>query len=129
MIKYFSFLLLFFTCSCSSENESPCILQATYDSGGATSSFNFREDGTFEWTNGSGLGISTREGKYSLKDSIIILDKIGFDKVIKSDRLLIASKHPISQSLGKFVIQVDKENKLIDSMFIFTVYTDKIKSN
>ena len=101
-------------------------MQATYDSG-SSSSFNFRQDGTFEWTNGSGLGVSTEEGKYLLKDSVIILDEIGFDKVIKSERLLITSRHPISNAIGKFVIQVDKQNKLIDSMFIFTVYIDKRK--
>ena len=101
-------------------------MQATYDSG-SSSSFNFRQDGTFEWTNGSGLGVSIKGGKYLLKDSIITLDKIGFDKIIKSKRLLITSRHPISKNIGKFVFQVDKENKLIDSMFIFTVYIDKIK--
>ena len=124
MPKYFVFFLLLLFYSCSSTNNSPCILQATYDSG-ATSSFNFRQDGTFKWTNGSGLGVSTEEGKYILKDTIIILDKIGFDKVIKSDRLLITSRHPISKNIGNFVIQVDYQNKLIDSMFIFTVYVDK----
>ena len=84
---------------------------------------------TFEWTNGSGLGVSKKEGKYSINDSIITLDETGFDKVVKSDRLLITSRHPISQSFGKFVIQVDKQNSLIDSMFIFTVYIDERKAN
>ena len=126
MTKYYFYFLLLILNSCTSQNISPCILQATYDSG-SSSSFNFRKDGTFEWTNGSGLGVSIKEGKYLLKDSIITLDKIGFDKIIKSKRLLITSRHPISKNIGKFVFQVDNENNLIDSMFIFTVYIDKIK--
>lgn len=99
---------------------------ATYDSG-TTSVFIFRQDGTFEWTNGSGSGILPEQGKYILQDSIIILDRIGFDKLIKSERLLITSRHPMSKSIGKFVIQVNNQNKLIDSMFIFTVCIDKRK--
>ena len=60
-----------------------------------------------------------------MKDSIIVLDKIGFDKVVKSKRLLITTIQPNSKASGKYVIQVDEKNQLIDSMFIFTVYLDK----
>ena len=126
MIKNLLLLLFLYYSRCTPQNDSPCILQATYDSG-PSSSFTFREDRTFEWTNGSGLGVSTSEGKYSINDSIITLDEIGFDKVVKSKRLLITSKHPISQNPGRFVIQVDKQNRLVDSIFIFTVYIDKVK--
>jgi len=122
MFKYLAALTIIFS-RCSSENNSPCFIQATYDSG-PSSSFNFRKDSTFQWTNGSGLGVSQSDGKYSLKDSIITLDKIGFDQVIKSKRLLITKVHPNSHQAGKFVVQVDEKNRVIDSMFIFTIYID-----
>ena len=124
MSKCLAAFIFLFICGCASENDSPCVLQATYGSG-SYSSFSFRKDGTFEWTNGSGLGVSSSEGKYSLKDSIITLDKIGFDEVIKSPRLLITSIQPWSRQVGKYVIQVDEQNRLIDSMHIFTVYIDE----
>ena len=124
MNRYLTVVVLLMFASCESENKSPFILQATYDSG-PSSSFAFRKDGTFRWSNGSGLGVSETEGKYSIKDSVITLDKIGFDKVVKSNRLLITTIQPNSRAVGKYVIQVDEKNSLIDSIFIFTVYLDK----
>lgn len=64
------------------------------------------------------------EGKYLLKDSVVTLGKIGFDEMIKSKRLLITTIHPNSGEPGKYLIQVDNQNRLIDSLFIFTVYID-----
>jgi hypothetical protein len=120
MIKYIAVVLLILFEGCEQTNNSPCILQATYDAGASSSSFAFRKDGTFEWTSGSGLGVFQSSGKYILKDSVIMLDKIGFDKMIKSKRLLIASGRA-----GSYVVQVDDNNRVLDSMFIFTVYIDK----
>lgn len=125
MFRSFYFILLFLVLSCNEENNSPFILQATYDSG-PSSSFAFRKDGTFQWVNGSGLGVSTYNGKYSFRDSIITLDRIGFDNVVKSKRLLITSIQPWTRQVGgKYVVQVDDQNRLVDSIFIFTVYLDR----
>jgi hypothetical protein len=124
MIKFLIATLILFGYGCSSENHSPCRLQATYD-GTFASSFNFREDNSFEWTNGL---VSSNEGFYTCKDNIITLDKIGFDKVIKSKKLLITTVHPISGSRGKYLVQVDEKNNLIDSMYIFTIYIDNRSS-
>jgi len=121
MIRCLIATLILFGYGCSSENHSPCRLQATYD-GTFASSFNFREDNTFEWTNGLA---SSSEGFYKWKDNIITLDKIGFDKVIKSKRLLITTIHPISGSHGMYLVQVDDKNNLIDSVYIFRIYIDK----
>jgi hypothetical protein len=121
MIKWLLTLLLIFFYSCFSEkeNNSPCRLLATYK---ATfpSSFNFREDNTFDYMN----GLSSGEGRYTLKDNLITLDKIGFDKFIKSTRLLIITVHPISGRSGKFLVQVDDKNNLIDSLHTFTILKD-----
>ena len=123
MNKYFFSFFILFAFGCSTENNSPCVLQATYDAG-ASGSFIFRKDNTFLWTNGSGLGVSQSEGKYLLKGSIVTLSKIGFDKVVKSKRLLITSIQPNTHSKGKYLVQVDDQNKVIDSMYIFTIYVD-----
>lgn len=127
MIKYFFSLSVLTVFGCSAESNSPCVLQATYDSG-PSSSFNFRKDNTFQWTNGSGFGVSQSEGKYLLNDSIITLDKIGFDRIVKSERLLITTMQPNSHTRGKYLVQVDEQNKIIDSMFIFTIYIDSRNS-
>lgn len=123
MGKYLYAALLFFGSSCNSSNTSPCFLQATYDSGPA-SSFCFRDNGTFTWTSGGGMGVYETEGKYSLKDKVILLDKIGSDKVIKSKRLLLTTIQPNAHTVGKYLVQVDDQDKVIDSIFIFTVYLD-----
>jgi hypothetical protein len=120
MIRCLITALILFLCGCSSENKSPCKLLATYK---ATfpSSFNFREDNSFEYINGFTTQI---EGHYTWKDSIITLDKIGFDKFIKSKRLLITTIHPIARIPGEYLVQVDDKNNLIDSMHTFTIYID-----
>ena len=126
MIRYLITALILFIYGCSSENHSPCRIQATYD-GTFASSFNFREDNSFEWTNGL---VGSYEGFYTCKDNIITLDKIGFDKVIKSKRLLITKTHPNNPTIsGKFLVQVDDKNNVIDSMYIFTLYVDRQDSN
>lgn len=123
MIRYFLAALILYLSSCSPESDSPCILQATYDSG-PSCGFSFQKDGTFKWINGSGLGVFQNKGKYTWKDSIITLDKIGFDKVVKSKRLLITSIQPNSHINGKYLVQVDNQNNVIDSVFIFSIYID-----
>jgi hypothetical protein len=108
-------------------NNSPCILQATHDSS-ASSSFNFRKDGTFQWTNGSGLGVFQEEGTYNINDSLITLNKADFDKVLKSKHLKITTTLPWSTNTGNtYVVQVNDRGELIDSLFVFTVYIDKRK--
>jgi hypothetical protein len=122
--RYLPFILILYI-GCTSQNDSPCILQATYDSG-PTSSFNFRSDGTFEWTNGSGLGVSSKEGTYKIKDSLITLENSDFDKVIKTKYLLITSKLPGSSKVSDtYMVQVNDKGELVDSLFIFTVYIDR----
>jgi len=81
MLKPLFILLLLFFYSCHSITTSPCILQATYDGAPSKSSFIFNADGTFEWIHGWALSTSESDGRFTIKDSIITLDKIGFDKI------------------------------------------------
>ena len=115
---------MFFS-ACNLESNSPCILQATYDSG-PSSSLTFRKDGTFEWTNGSGLGVFKAEGTYIIKDSLIMLSRADFDGVIKSKHLKITSKLPWSNRLvNTYLVQVNGKGELVDSIFVFRIYIDK----
>ncbi|UAY53436.1 hypothetical protein [Ferruginibacter albus] len=120
LFGYITLSFILFGCNSIPDNDSPCILQATAD----RSSFIFRKDGTFQFTNGSGLGVSQNAGKYTGEGEIITLDKIGFDKVIKSRRLMFTSVQPNSHSKGKYLVQVDEQNNIVDSMFIFSIYID-----
>jgi hypothetical protein len=117
-------LLLFVliaTPGCKDEIPSPCLIQATYDRCG----FVFRLDSTYEWVNGSGLGVFTEEGTYRIQDSIITLDKSNVDNVVRTNRLLITTGLPWATSItDKFVLQVNAENRVIDSHFVFKVYVD-----
>jgi hypothetical protein len=105
------------------KSKSPEILRAVYDSGTSSSSLSFKQDSTFEWFSGSALGASDEyQGKYNMQDSIIELDRIGFSRVIKSKRLLLAKKHLMPRGVdGDYLFQVDENNKLVDSIFIFTI--------
>src|SRR5687768_5242191 len=89
--------------------------------------FSFKQDSTFEWFSGSALGASdSYQGKYLIHDSVINLDKVGFDRAIKSIRLLITTKHPMPRGVeGNYIIQVNNLNKFLDSTLIFTVIVDR----
>jgi hypothetical protein len=94
-----------------------------YDSGTSSCYLLFKQDSTFEWFSGSALGATeTYQGKYEQRDSIIELNKIDFDRVVKSNRLLLTTVHPNPRGAsGNYLVQVDILNRVIDSIFIFNV--------
>lgn len=80
--------------------------------------FNFirlelREDETYKFTNGSGLGSSYFRGKYSREDSIITIDTVGADKFLKSDKLAIRDNR---------IFMIDSKHKIVDSLFYFNIF-------
>ncbi len=80
--------------------------------------FNFihlelRDDGTYKFTNGSGLGNSYFRGDYSRNDSIILIDTLNSDKLLKSNRLAIRNNQ---------IFMIDSQHKIIDSTFYFNIY-------
>jgi hypothetical protein len=131
-MKFRSFVslisVLVISCGTSvKSSKSPEVLRAIYDTGYSAAYFSFKEDSTFEWFNGSALGSSdSYQGNYLIQDSVINLDKIGFDQAIKSNRLLITTKHPMPRGVeGNYIIQVNKQNKFLDGTLIFTITVDK----
>ncbi len=104
-----------------SRNNSKLIIQANYDGGFNGCGFEFREDGSYKFFNGSGFDYF--RGRYELKDSIIILDKTDIDNVIKSGRLLI--RELISENTStKIIYQINNNNQIIPNLLDFNVNED-----
>lgn len=103
-----------------SRDNSKLIIQANNDGGFNDCGFEFREDGTYKFFNGSGLGVDYYRGNYTIKDSIITLDKSGIDNVIKSNRLIIRDLATYN-SISKVIYQIDKDNKIIDNDLDFII--------
>ncbi len=112
----------------------PIVLYATHDGGSNSCGITLRNNGKYEFYNGSALGMSQVEGKYSLKDSIITIekpklkdDKANINLVIKENRLLIKStlfKYD-NDTITHVVYQIDKNDKILDSAITFVVFQDK----
>ena len=123
-MKYPYLLTLILLTACSvPQNNNPLILQATHEGSALSScSFAFRKDGSFEWMNGLS---DPFEGRYTIKDSLITLDKIGFDdKIVKSKYLKIVHQLPWSDFRQDYVVQVNDKNVILDSHFVFRVIVD-----
>ena len=129
MVRQLSYKICLFAVilisACDSENNSPALLQATHDGGSNSCSFLFRIDGSYQWTNGSGLGVFTENGTYKITDSIITLDKIGFDKIILSHQLVMRpAKRSWDDRVKTQVFQIDLDKKVIPNSASFIVYLD-----
>lgn len=77
-------------------------------------SIDFREDGTYKLTSWC-LGADVYRGLYTIKDSIITLDKNNIHNFIESNRLLIRQDGE-TDSLGnreKSIYQIDKNGQII----------------
>lgn len=81
--------------------------------------------------NGSGLGQSFFYGTYTLKDSIITLDKSNRDKVIESNKLAIKSENyfpkdsiDLIASKANYITQINDNGLEIDREFRFRVTVD-----
>ncbi len=129
-LRSFIFLTSLTITSCGTSvkiSKSPEVIRAIYDTGYSAAYFSFKEDSTFEWFSGSALGSSeSHQGNYLIRDSVINLDKIGFGRPIKSDRLLITTRHPDPRGIeGNYIIQINNLGKFLDSTLVFTIIVDR----
>jgi hypothetical protein len=86
-------------------------------------SIDFRKDGTYKLTSWC-LGADIYRGKYSIKDSIITLDKSTIENTIISDRLLMRQDGDIDSSSGireRSIYQIDKQGQIINASTDFRV--------
>ena len=102
-------------------DNSPIIIQAGYDGGFNGCWFDFRKDGTYKFANSGGIGADFFRGKYTLSDSIITLDKMEIDKVIKTNKLAIREIKNFDSTKIKVIFQIDKNHNIIDKNFYFIV--------
>jgi hypothetical protein len=128
------------------QDRTPTILYASnFYSGLITVAIDFRENGTYKCEKGSFMGDSyyTR-GYYSIKDSIIYLDKSNLYELVKTDRLLMktipksakgkkgnllkllfGSSNPDTLP-ATFLFQLNHQGDTIPSAIVLRVNNDKL---
>lgn len=130
-----SFIMIIIVLHLYQDNKinSSTLIRAFYDGDYNGFSIDLKENGNYIMANGSGLGQSYFYGKYSIKDSIITLDKSNIDKVIRTNKLVIRTVTNIFQqdtiegedtTYADWIFQIDKNGKVIDKDFRFRVTDD-----
>lgn len=103
--------------------SSPSLITGFYDGGFNGFSVDFKKNGNYVMTNGSGLGQSYFYGSYSIKDSIITIDKLNIDDCIKTNRFVIRITEAIGSG-ANYITQIDKNGNELDKEFRFRVVID-----
>jgi hypothetical protein len=118
-----------------SKTNSPTLISGFYDGGFNGFSVDFKTDGNYVMTNGSGLGQSYFYGTYRIKDSIITIDKSNIDNCIKTNKLVIRTENyyqkdsnVLLKSNANYITQVDNNGNEVDKEFRFRVTEDNRNS-
>lgn len=111
--------------------NSPTLIRGFDDGGFNGFSVDFKTDGNYIMANGSGLGQSYFYGKYTLKDSIITIDKSNIDNCIKTNKLVISTDNyfikdsiDFIKSKANYLKQIDANGNEINKEFRFRVTVD-----
>jgi len=116
-----------------SKTNSPTLIRAFYDGGYNGFSIDLKENGNYIMANGSGLGQSCFYGSYTIKDSIVTLDKSNIDNVISTNKLVIRTITNIFQqdtieggdtTYTDWIFQIDRNGKELNTDFHFRVTDD-----
>lgn len=114
-----------------SKTNSPTLISGFNDGGFNGFSVDFKTDGNYVMANGSGLGQSYFYGTYTLKDSIITIDKSDIDNCIKTNKLVIRTENyfpkdsiALTKSKANYITQIDNNGNEIDKEFRFRVTAD-----
>jgi hypothetical protein len=109
-------------------NYSSSVLLQAFDDGGFNGcGFEFKEDGSYKFFNGSGLGVDNFYGTYTLKDSIITLDKSEIDKVIQSNKLAIRPLPYYDTDRKEIIYQINDRHEIVDKDIGFIINVDNRK--
>lgn len=118
-----------------SKTNSPTLISGFYDGGFNGFSVDFKTDGNYVMANGSGLGQSYFYGTYSIRDSIITIDKSNIDNCIKTNKLVIRTENyyqkdsvDLLKSNANYITQVDNNGNEVDKEFRFRVTEDNRNS-
>ncbi|MCI3936883.1 hypothetical protein MQX03_06705 [Chryseobacterium aahli] len=107
----------------SLRDNSPVLIQASYDGDYNGAWFEFRKDGTYKFVDHAGVGADITRGNYQMKDSIIILDKNEIGNIIVSNTLLFREEN-YGDSKFKVLYQINKNHIIINPNFKFLVNDD-----
>jgi hypothetical protein len=125
---FINFALFFYQ---DSKTNSATLIRGFYDGGFNGFLVDFKKDGNYVMANGSGLGQSYFYGTYTLKDSIITIDKSNIDNCIKTNTLVIRTEQyfipldTISKiKKANYITQIDNKGIEIDKEFRFRVTAD-----
>jgi hypothetical protein len=82
----------------------------------------FKKNGEYVIKNGSWASKTHFYGNYSIKDSILTLDKIGLDDEIISNRFAIRKYKTVeNDSIKEYLIQIDKNGKEIKNFLTYEI--------
>ena len=110
--------------STKQENTSNIITASNSNSGQFGCTIELKKDKTFHFCSSGGIGGVISRGNYSLKDSILILDKNKLDNISVSKKWVIRKDTKFNRT---YLIQIDKKGELINEKFKFEVISDKRK--
>ena len=115
----------------NSRTDSPTLISGFYDGGFNGFKVDFKTDGSYLMSNGSGLGQNYFYGKYTIKDSIITIDKSNIDNCIETNTLVIRTENYFMTDAieGKkykanYIAQIDANGNEINKDFRFRVRED-----
>ncbi|SEN93051.1 hypothetical protein SAMN04488505_1174 [Chitinophaga rupis] len=103
----------------SLRDNSPVILTADIKEDLGSTSIDFRKDGTYKLSSYSILSADFFRGNYTIKDSIITLDRSEIDGIIKSNRLVIRTGN--SERNEKEIYQLDAESNVLTNTSVFFI--------
>ena len=113
------------------KTNSPTLISGFNDGGFNGFSVDFKTNGNYVMANFSGLGQSYFYGTYTLKDSIITIDKSNIDNCIRTNTFVIRTEQyflPLAtiSKIGQanYITQIDNEGIEIDKDFRFRVRED-----
>lgn len=109
------------------------LLSGYYDGGFSGFTIDFKENGNYIMANGSGLGQVYFYGTYTIKDSVITIDKSNIDNVITSNRFVVRnsqyflpldSVNKVDTTRANYFTQIDEQGNEIDQELRFRVTSD-----
>lgn len=101
-------------------DSSSVILTADSKDDLSGASIDFRKDGTYKLSSYSIFGADFFRGRYTIKDSIITLDRSEIDGVIKSNRLAIRTGNS-EHDEKKEIYQLDVESNVLTNASVFFI--------
>jgi hypothetical protein len=108
-------------------DHSPIIIKAKSNAKSIISDYEleFRENGTYKIAQKLIEATVYDRGKYTIEDTIILLDNKNINDNLKSNRLAIRTITDSQSNRKKLIYQINEKHQIVDSVHFFTVTEDK----